>query len=269
MDVIAGVGPMGGEDDGLRERFFKERRLLLALSVVLLAHKVLGITVGKSAETAGLHFEVEDPERLFIVVWFIWTWTLLCYLQHLSTMDFWKKFPLERRTVIHNAICEGVVFRRVRRDATRIYHREIPRKSRRGLQVENLGRPSANPAGGSAKFWLNCRVVREWTNEHGEVTVSKLTDVPRPHGAWISPWISHRGNQAAEEFGRDRRDEEDFAVPLDDVLDRRWPFSIAHVWSLASTSFFTDYVMPLLIAGGTVIAGVVLHFTRHSAGIWI
>ena len=53
------------QDETLRERFFRERRMLLGVSLVLLAHYCLGITVGKSAETLGLHFEVDNPERLW------------------------------------------------------------------------------------------------------------------------------------------------------------------------------------------------------------
>lgn len=36
------------------ERLFRERRLLLGVGVVLLAHQLLGITVGKGAETLEL-----------------------------------------------------------------------------------------------------------------------------------------------------------------------------------------------------------------------
>jgi mRNA interferase HigB len=67
---------MEEEDDDLRDRFFRERRLLLSVSLVLLAHQLLGITVGKSTDTLGLHFDIEDPSKIWWAVWALWLWTL-------------------------------------------------------------------------------------------------------------------------------------------------------------------------------------------------
>jgi hypothetical protein len=41
---------MDEEDDELRDRFFRKRRLLLGVSVT---------------DTLGLHFEIEDPSKLW------------------------------------------------------------------------------------------------------------------------------------------------------------------------------------------------------------
>jgi hypothetical protein len=78
----------------LRERLFKARRLLLATSVILLAHYALGIQVKSDAESLGLKFELPDVQRVWFGVWVVWMWALAVYLQHCHEFGF-DDFPSE------------------------------------------------------------------------------------------------------------------------------------------------------------------------------
>ncbi len=63
----------------LRAALMKERLLLIGASAVLIAHLVFNVTIEKSAETLGLKFEIDDPNKLWWVVWSVWAWALFRY----------------------------------------------------------------------------------------------------------------------------------------------------------------------------------------------
>jgi hypothetical protein len=77
-----------------RERLFKSRRLLLAVSVVLLAHYALGIQVASDADSLGLKFQLPDVQKVWVGVWLVWTWALVVYLQHCHEFEF-DDFPTD------------------------------------------------------------------------------------------------------------------------------------------------------------------------------
>jgi hypothetical protein len=79
----------------LRERLFKTRRLLLGISVVLLAHYALGIQIKSDAESLGLRFELPDVQRVWIGVWVVWTWAFVTYLQYCHELQF-DDYPNDR-----------------------------------------------------------------------------------------------------------------------------------------------------------------------------
>jgi hypothetical protein len=68
-----------GTSEDLRDGLRKERRLLIIVSLVFLAHLLFGLTVDRSAETLGFKFEVRDPEDVWRFVAAIWAWALLRY----------------------------------------------------------------------------------------------------------------------------------------------------------------------------------------------
>jgi hypothetical protein len=64
------------------DRFLRERRLLLGISLVLLDHQYLGIEIERSGESVGLKFTFpEDLHRLWAAIWLVWAWAVICYLQ--------------------------------------------------------------------------------------------------------------------------------------------------------------------------------------------
>jgi hypothetical protein len=68
-----------GTSDDLRDGLRKERRLLIIVSLVFLAHLLFSLNVDRSAETLGFKFEVRDPEDVWKFVAAIWAWALLRY----------------------------------------------------------------------------------------------------------------------------------------------------------------------------------------------
>src|SRR5271155_1351136 len=79
-----------------KTRLFRERRSLIAVSIVLLAHQLLGITVGNSTDSLGLHFQIADPSRLWWGVWLVWLWTMVCYIQQFYSLKPWTTYPKDR-----------------------------------------------------------------------------------------------------------------------------------------------------------------------------
>jgi hypothetical protein len=117
----------GQEEQGLRERYFRERRLLLAVSVVLLARQLLGIDVGQSADTLGLHFEIKEPERLWWAVWALWLWSLVCCFQQLNSLRPYIHFPVDRRTSTYLALHRRWARAKILRAVRASFDRQVPR----------------------------------------------------------------------------------------------------------------------------------------------
>ncbi len=102
-----------GRSDDLRDGLRKERRLLIIVSLVFLAHLLFGLTVDRSAETLGFKFEVRDPQDVWIFVGAIWLWALLRYsLYFHDYVDEDMRTDLKRREF---RVHEWVAVRRVRR----------------------------------------------------------------------------------------------------------------------------------------------------------
>lgn len=102
-----------GRSDDLRDGLRKERRLLIIVSLVFLAHLLFGLTVDRSAETLGFKFEVRDPEDVWRFVGAIWLWALLRYgLYFHDYVDEEMGLDLKRREYQAH---EWIAIRRVRR----------------------------------------------------------------------------------------------------------------------------------------------------------
>ena len=126
-------------DSDLSDRFFRERRLLLGVSVVLLAHQLLGITVDKSAETLGLRFEIEDPSKIWWAVWAAWVWTAVCVVQQLNSIKPSSKYPKDRDNEIRDRLSDWVVTRMVRRAALKYFKSNVPRQMKPKFEVTCAG----------------------------------------------------------------------------------------------------------------------------------
>jgi hypothetical protein len=73
--------------------FQKERRLLLIVAAVLLAHQLLGVTVERSAETLGIKIEFQSDHDIAIIAAAGWAWVFVRYWQCLYTRE--PEFPTE------------------------------------------------------------------------------------------------------------------------------------------------------------------------------
>lgn len=232
------------DDDkaSLRDRFFKDRRLLLALSVVLLAHLCFGISVERSADTLGLRFEIADPSKIWWMVWAAWLWTVVCYLQKLNSMRLLMPiYPESQAKEVRGAIADKVATCLVKRVALKHLRKQIPWRGRR-LAVSHLGREDAEE-GGQRELYTFVSVSAVWGGDDPNDAARQdadLQQVLKAHG-----WKSGVGSSGYEfshcRFTRIIR------VRFVPITDRQWVQNISRIWICLSTSFATDYLVPLLI----------------------
>jgi hypothetical protein len=230
------------DSNGLSERFFRERRLLLGVSVVLLANELLGVTISKSAETLGLHFEINNPERLLWGVWLIWLWTIACYMQQLNSIDLRSRYPLNRQTVTQNALCYRIAARRVAREAKVRFRSVIPHELRRSVVVKPGGRSVIGPPMEQQPA-LRCQVSWTWKDPPANQPALDLTALTfRTHATWQVV-----GGGDLRDVEGNREVHEGLDVPAQDLDGSRAIYVAARTWTIASTSFGTDYIAPLII----------------------
>jgi hypothetical protein len=224
--------------DQIREYLLREKRLLLAVSVILLAHQLLGITISSSAETMGLRFEIEKPERLFVGIWLVWLWALLRYLQLLYSLRPRADFPDGRRTETFHAICDWIAFKKAKRQAQKAFDAQVPRKLQLGLLVARGGKSGFSGTAGNKPLnnkWLVVRITRRWRDP-------QLPDPPPE----VQPFAqSHKRVDSIADGVHEIEDH--LQVPLD-FLERNVFISyLATAWTLTATSFVTEYYLPLAI----------------------
>jgi hypothetical protein len=102
-------------DEMQRTQLHRERRLVLAVSVVLLAHQILGIDISNDAESLGLRFQVNNPQRVWTAVWFLWLWAFVRYSQVLYSFGPASDYPRNQHNALWHRICQWLIVRRVRR----------------------------------------------------------------------------------------------------------------------------------------------------------
>lgn len=251
---------MPEESNAAIERLFRERRLLLGVSIVLLAHQLLGIKVGQGAETLGLHFEIDNPERLFWGVWLVWLWAFVCYAQQLNSLRPLIRFPRDRRTEVYQALgnrfARWTTTWRVRAS----FRRQVTAPHRTSVEMQGQHRSVYNTIDSVAtKFQLL------WKREPDDPRAVNLLDTVGTVKGWF---ITDAGDLAHVDGTRGRSGT--VWVPVRLIEGRRWLWLLAVTWTWATTSFATDYVVPLgiglappVIAGASFVVGKV-HEYKHS-----
>jgi hypothetical protein len=227
----------------LRDRFFKQRSLLLGVSVVLMAHLLLGLKIGKSAESSGFKFEIADPNTLWLGAWAVWVWALISYLQIFNSMRAMQFYPRDRMEEVYGYLVDRALIKYIWKLAKRRY-RSIPWRSRRGLSVQRLPRIQdslprlvGNRAHSVAIF------TTKWKRTANAPTIDSfraLRDFDKKGG---SGW-STAGGTKAQELNQFEVSEE-VRVRVCDFRGRKF---IAYLWTALSTSFGLDYLAPLAIA---------------------
>jgi hypothetical protein len=225
------------QDETLRERFFRERRMLLGVSLVLLAHYCLGITVGKSAETLGLHFEVDNPERLWLAVWLLWGWGMFCYAVQLNSLRPQIKFPIDTRTTTYDALCRRFVNWQVRRRALASFQRQVGQAQPLQFLIETPTKKTVD----QEMVWMT-RVSFYWQGAPDNPAAVRVIDDTAAAGGWF---VEHAGDARARDSTRGRSGA--VAVRMQWIERQRWIWWLAEIWTWLSTSFATDYLAPLAI----------------------
>jgi|GEM_PF-5760055 len=250
----------------IRELLFKERRLLLGVSLVLLAHQLLGITINKDAETLGLRFDIENPERVFLGIWLVWGWCLWRFVQLMYSLKARSEYPLDTRTTAWRVVCDRVLLRLVRKEAVALYNKEVRRDMRRGLSVSIYNRGRVTRGGIAEPHWLEVSVTRRWMadpQQPGNAAQLSSLESQALTGEHVRQWeIGGPGGHGTE--GGVSYKKQIVQVPTRDVEAKRWPYWIAITWTFLFTSFFTDFYIPVTIGLSPAAIGIYQHF--HHPG---
>ena len=250
-------------NDDLRERFFRERRLLLGVSVVLLAHQLLGITVGKSAETLGLHFEIDDPAKIWWAVWAVWLWTVICAGQQLNSIRPLKEYPKDRDEETRARLSDWVAIRRVRKDAMKHLRVHVPRELGRQFEVAFAERKKAESGGQLVLYTCVC-VTAQWRCGAASMAAEKAAAFEQ--AMKMAGWDISRGSDGFE--GGKCTFSKIVNVRIVPISDEKLIRIASTVWTVLSTSFITDYVVPLLIGAAPVVIVVGQTIARGHPRIW-
>jgi hypothetical protein len=241
------------EDDDLPDRFFRERRLLLGISVILLAHQLLGISVGKSADTLGLHFDIEDPSKLWLALWAMWTWAIVCYAQQLNSLKPWSKYPKEREDEMRSWLSDRAVFLSVRQRALRHLRDNIPAELNPRFEVMLDGRREVNTPGQQRILYAMIRVTAQCSSNGKDQLDAKAKAFDREMEAagWRVPGGGISWEGELSEFHREVNVR---IVPVEGKLGIR---VAARIWTMLSTPFLADYFAPLVVGIAPLIVEVI------------
>lgn len=237
-------------DEMMRTQLHRERRLLLAVSLVLLAHQILGIEVSNSAESLGVRFEVANPDRLWIAVWVVWTWAIVRYAQVLNSFDPRSDYPTTVRNLAYQRIGGRVATRRVRKETSALLRSEVPSSQRLGVSVKVtdwlVGEPPRQARVESAT-WVRFDVIRRMRRSGGEERPRDLTALGSKSMTRkdVENWVHTGGGASQEAHGFAVSDT--VLVPMDPVYRVWWVRAAALTWTGVTTSYLTEYFAPLAI----------------------
>lgn len=248
-------------DNDAQERFFRERRLLLGVSVVLLAHQLLGISVGNSAETLGLRFEIGDPSKIWWVVWAIWLWTAVCVVQQLNSIRPRTVYPNERNEETRDRLSDRIAVRRVRRAAIKHLRSTASRNLSPKFEVAFAERRRADAPGGQLHEYACVNVTARWCCEAADMAAEKAAAFEAAMKR--AGWEISRGSDGFESGEcRFSKTVDVRIIPIRDERVVRWA---AFAWTLISTSFVTDYLAPLGIAAAPVVVAACQSAAHYSS----
>lgn len=237
---------MADEDDDekdIRARFFRERRLLMGISVVLLAHQFLGITVSKGQDTVGLHFDIEDPAKIWWVVWAVWLWTAICVLQQFNSIQPRSKYPADRNQATRQWLSDRVATRKVRGPTLKHLKATVSKEQKPRFSMKWVGRTERDGPARERLVYGNVEVSCRWVCDDVAIATAKAAEFEK---AMTADGLDCPGGSVGYEGGECyfSRIIPVRMVPIEDrVLIRR----VSTMWTLLSTSFSTDYLAPLLI----------------------
>jgi hypothetical protein len=241
------------DEDELPDRFFRERRLLLGVSIILLAHQLLGITVGKGTETLGLHFDIEDPSRLWWALWAVWTWAIVCYVQQLNALKPRTKYPKDRDEEARVWLSDRIVLLSVRRHALKHHRDKIGKELSPRFGFVRAGRQVSNIPGAESIMYAVVSVTARWKTADRSLLEARARafDAYMEAAGWRVPGggISIEGSES--EFHRMVQVR---VLPIQKGLIIR---VAARLWTLLSTPFLTDYFAPLAVGiAPLIVSGV-------------
>jgi hypothetical protein len=251
-------------NDDLRERFFRERRLLLGISVVLLAHQLLGITIDKSAETLGLRFQIDDPAKIWWAVWAVWLWTAICAVQQLNSITIRSEYPKDRTEEIRGRLSDWIAVRRVRKDAMKHLRQSLPRALKPKFTTAFVEHKKADKPQGQLVLYACVTVIAQWQcdDANGAAEKAATLDEAMKAAGWeiAGGSVGHEGGKC--NFSRTVN------VRVVPIREERMVRLASVTWTVVSTSFVTDYIAPLIIAVAPVMIAIGQAIARSHSRIW-
>lgn len=237
------LNPDDDGPNGIRDRFFRERRMLLGTSLVLFAHIVSGIDIAHRGEAFGLIFEVSRPSYIWGAAWVLWVWTLICYAQHFNSLRLWNQYPATREEEVRIALARKLIAKRARKNAHSFVTHEISRQHKAKHQVEESRRILSG-----ANTHLQDEIVVIVSVTWGEdveaiATTSEKFDAYMENLGWRVNGAELGRRDAKQAYFR-----KTVSIPTRSIINAdkvRYP---AIAWTLVSTSYGTEYVAPFAIA---------------------
>jgi hypothetical protein len=237
-------------EHGLRDRYFRERRLLLGISAVLLAHQFLGISVASSADSLGLHFEIQDPQRLWWAVWALWLWSFISCVQQRNSLKPYLRFPRDRLAKTYETLqlrfARLKIFLAVR--ASFIRQVKSENRIKYFVGIAKLRTLNISHAGGrmTTEKYPQSQIELQWCRAPENPRAVRLVDDTSAGDGWIVQTSS----DGIVEDGERRYHRGSISTPW---LKSRWLASAAVAWTWISTSYFADYVAPALVGVAPVV----------------
>lgn len=234
---------IASDSKGLRDRFFRERRLLLGLSLALLAHQVLGISVGKSAESLGIRFVVPNPSLLWKAVAVIWAWTLVSYWQLFNTLRPLQDYPDQRDAELRERLSQQLMTWQVRRATRQFVRRHLAGVCEKS-EARNAGLfLPVDRSGRSQPSVVQVAVTVHWhcgSSDPLEKVAAEFDEEMKRHG-WRTGGGDLTLTHTRAAFVKVVSSE------LNAICDSKWMRMISRAWTLTSTSMLTGYLAPFMV----------------------
>ena len=236
---------------GLRDRFFRERRMLLGVSLVLFAHVVSGIEIAHRGEAFGLIFTVSRPSYIWGAAWILWAWTLLCYAQHFNSLRLWEEYPTARDMETRRSLVYKILARRARRAACGFLAQEIGRRFQTEYTVEDVRQIVSGPNVGLQDDMV-VSVAMKWSED-----VDAVQEIAAKFDAYMEErgWTV-RGGELGKQGATHAQFRKSISVPTRDVIGATIVRHSARIWILLSTSYGTEYFAPLAIGISPLVVAV-------------
>jgi hypothetical protein len=248
------------DDDKLHDRFFRERRLVLGVSVVLLAHQLLGITVGKGTDTLGLHFDIEDPSKLWWALWAVWFWAIVCYIQRFNALKGWTKYAKERDEEARVWLSDRFVRLVVRRHARKHLRDNIGKELSPRFGFVWDGRQKQDGPERELLLYARIKVTARWQTDGQELLQARAAAFNDYMSA--AGWLTPEGGTSVE--GGESEFHRTVCVRVLPIQQKLAIRAAACLWTLVLTPFLTDYIAPLIVGFAPLIVHAVRAIPPHS-----
>jgi hypothetical protein len=224
------------EDDDAKDRLFRERRMLLGLSVVLLSNQFLGVTVTKALNLWGCISSLRSRSDCLSSVD---TSGVELRVIRATAKFYANTQPVPTRPTVRNlqSLCDRLARYFVMRSVRGSFYRQVAAPQRVGMKLQKQYRNTFN-----STLHIAHGVELAWRVPLDDPNAVNLLDGVGQREGWIT---MHSGSVEYGDGTGGRSGA--IRVPSQFVERFRSPWLLAVAWTWASTSFVTDYFAPIFI----------------------